>query len=890
MQLKDYQTATLAALDRFLTRSLATGPADAFAHEVAHQADLARLEGRAFTPQSYEPLAALPHVPYVCLRLPTGGGKTLLAAECIGIAASRYLRRPYPLTLWFVTSDAIKTQTLAALADPRHPYRARLDAKFGGRVRVFDIAAFETLRPADIARSACIVVSTIQAFRVADTSGRKVYAHHEELEPHFASLPMAGMEVVSDAEAAGNDMLTAGAVKFSFANLMFHHRPLMIVDEAHNAVSGLTADVQARIRPAAIIEFTATPKGRNNILHSVTASALKAEEMIKLPIRVRPHDDWREAVRATVATRNMLEEKAKGDAQHIRPVALYQAQAKNGHPTVDELRKYLVDEALAPPAWIKVATGDQRELDGVNLSDPGEQTRHVITVQALREGWDCPSAYVLCATQSLASATAVEQILGRVLRMPYATRRKDAALNVAYAHVSEPSFAVAAERLRDTLIDMGFTDEEVRESLRPRGVEVDAQGTLFDPDPVAPRPVLQFTVPDSADARARLNGMQDEGVDYIPQPDGTLKVGVRGDLTDAVAAVAQDMVPVAERPTFDAAVAQHRARVDAARSPADKGAVIEVPLLLVAMAGEVFIADTDAIMEHTEWSLSKHAARLSETELTFRRDENIIEVDIESERLVYSQTTQAQPVLSGLGAPADADLEATLVQWLVRECRTMDHSEAELRAWIVAVVADLLTRRDMHIRTLLDWQHQIAARLRWKLSEIRGIERSQARQTALFGPGAMPTSNPSATVRFDANIYATVPTRSTGAIRFRKHLLGPDRVPLFDGDPRGDEFQCAVAIDGLDEVAVWIRNVSRHQDSFWLPRLEARFFPDFVAKLQDGRILVVEYKGAHLVGAPEAREKAMLGTLWARTTGNLFVMVEKAKHGLDPAGQLRAAL
>ncbi|MGX0905453.1 hypothetical protein ACSSV8_004053 [Roseovarius sp. MBR-79] len=98
MQLKNYQTATLAALDRFLTRSLATGPADAFGHEAAHQADLARLEGRVFAPQTYKPLTGLPDVPYVCLRLPTGGGKTLLAAECIGIAASRYLRRPYPLT------------------------------------------------------------------------------------------------------------------------------------------------------------------------------------------------------------------------------------------------------------------------------------------------------------------------------------------------------------------------------------------------------------------------------------------------------------------------------------------------------------------------------------------------------------------------------------------------------------------------------------------------------------------------------------------------------------------------------------------------------------------------------------------------------------------------
>ena len=327
------------------------------------------------------------------------------------------------------------------------------------------LAAGRCLRPQDLARSACVVVSTIQAFRVANTTGRKVYSHHEELEPHFSGVPTDGMEVVSHEEAAENDMLTEGAVKFSFANLLYHQRPLMIVDEAHNAVSGLTREVQARIRPAAIVEFTATPRGRNNILHSVTASALKDEEMIKLPIRVRPHDDWREAVTGAVATRNMLEEKAKRDRDHIRPVVLYQAQARNGHPTVAELKKYLIEEKLIPEDRIKIATGEQRELDGVNLRDPAEQTRHVITVDALKEGWDCSFAYVFCSLASIRSGGAVEQLLGRVLRMPSATRRSSEELNRAYAHVSERNFFEAAEGLKDRLTQMGFDERTALEAI-----------------------------------------------------------------------------------------------------------------------------------------------------------------------------------------------------------------------------------------------------------------------------------------------------------------------------------------------------------------------------------------------------------------------------------------
>ncbi|SIO30752.1 hypothetical protein [Vannielia litorea] len=636
--------------------------------------------------------------------------------------------------------------------------------------------------------------------------------------------------------------------------------------------------------------YTATPRGMQNILHSVTATALKDEEMIKLPIRVRPHSDWREAVNATCATRNMLEEKAKADKDHIRPIALYQAQARNGHPTVQELKAYLVENALAPEAWIKVATGEQRELDGVNLRDPAEQTRHVITVQALKEGWDCPSAYVLCATQRLSAATAVEQLLGRVLRMPYAERRKDAALNVAYAHVSEPSFHEAADRLRDKLIDMGFTDEEVRASLKPRGVAEDAQGNLFDPDEVAPKPVLQFTVPDTPEARAALNQFQDEGADYIAQDDGTLKVGVRGELTPVVLAAAEALVPEEARPGLKLAVEKHRARVEATRSAADRGAVIEVPLLLVEMEGETFEAETDRIMERIDWSLTKHAARLTEEELSFRRDENVVEIDLQGDKLVYTQTSREQPILRGLDAPPDAEQEAHLVAWLERECRTQHVTPDELRPWISAVVADLLTRRDIHIRTLIEWQHQIAARLRWKLDEILTLERVQARQTALFSEDAAPRSDPSQAVRFDASIYSAVPTRSTGAVRLDKHLLGPDRVPLLDSDVGGDEFTCAVELNALSEVEVWVRNVSRHPASFWLPRLNHRYYPDFIARLRDGRIFVVEYKGKHLVTAAEAREKNILGKLWAQTTGNVYLMVEKVKHGLGPGEQMHAAI
>ncbi len=246
------------------------------------------------------------------------------------------------------------------MKDTGHPYRQALNDTFAGRVRVFDIADFTQVRPHDLRDQCCIVVGTIQTLRVLSTDGRKVYAHNEELEPHFSALSerVTGLETLPD-----------GGVKFSFANLMHLHQPLMIVDEAHNAVTGLTREMQKRVNPAAIIEFSATPRSRSNILYSVSAQELKREQMIKLPIILSEHYSWQNAVSGAIAARTSLAEKAWDDPGHIRPIVLFQAQPKNHKVTVEVLKEHLIEVERVPEDKIIVATGEQRELDGVDLFD-----------------------------------------------------------------------------------------------------------------------------------------------------------------------------------------------------------------------------------------------------------------------------------------------------------------------------------------------------------------------------------------------------------------------------------------------------------------------------------------------------------------------------------------
>ena len=868
MELKPYQEETLAVLRRFLEEARLAGPAAAYERIVREPEQAARLGRYA---GAYAPLEGLPGAPYACLRLPTGGGKTILAAHAVAVARDAWIEKEHPLVLWLVPTNTIRRQTAEALKNPRHPYRRALDAAFDGRVRVFDIADFTRIRPQDLRDACCIAVGTIQTLRVKSTEGRRVYAHNEDMEPHFSG-PGAG--------APGLERREGGGAKYSFANLLHLHRPLMIVDEAHNAVTGLTREMQARVNPCAVIEFTATPRLKSNILHSASAQELKRAEMIKLPIALAEHDVWESAVSAAVAARAKLAEKAKGDRRYIRPVTLFQAQPKNREVTVQALKKHLVETERVPEERIAVATGVQRALDGIDLFDPACPIEHVITVEALKEGWDCAFAYVFCSVSNIGGATDVEQLLGRVLRMPYAERRADPALNKAYAFVCEPSFGAAARALVDKLVTMGFEEGEARDSIEQ--VALDEGGGLF-PRPERPRPVFRHAVAAPEGALPALAKALPEGAEARADG-GAVEVTVAGWPSDAAEKAITAALPAAERAGFTAAVTAFR-RAEAHRfSPAERGERLALPALAAVVQGELQPADTELFMENHDWSLAGHSFRLDDS-FAIRETARGFEIDLKGGSVTYAQ------IGAEARLPLDAEVEGwtaeTLALWLDRKVRTPDIAQGDLLAWLTSLVADLTGRRGMPLPALMRGKSRLEGAVRGALDRIRRKERESCWQRHLLAPEARPELSFKHAFAFRDGMYAGEPLYS-GRWRPTRHFLGPDRVPAFDGADDGEEAQCAQALDGLPGLRHWIRNVARHPESFRLPTAAGWFYPDFAAQLEDGRLLAVEYKGAHLTDSPEAFEKRTIGALWERTGAGrcLFAMVEKDAAGKDARQQL----
>ena len=880
MELKEYQAQTLAALRRFFEEARVAGPKNAY-ESITREPEQAERLGRYAG--AYTPLARLPEVPYVCLRLPTGGGKTILAAHAVAIARDAWIEKDHPLVLWLVPSNTIRIQTVQALKNPRHPYRQALDESFSGRVRVFDVSDFTQLRPHDLRDHCCVVVGTIQTLRVTNTEGRKAYAHNEHLEPHFAGIP--------EAAAPGLERLADGGVKLSFANLLHLHRPLMIVDEAHNAVTGLTREMQARVNPCAIVEFTATPRDRkgrllNNILHSVSARELKAEAMIKLPILLSEHDTWQGAVSGAVAARASLAKSARDDPDYIRPLVLFQAQPKNQEVTVDALKKHLTELEGIAPERIAVATGDQRELDGIDLFDRACGIEYVITIEALKEGWDCSFAYVFCSVARIRSAVDVEQLLGRVLRMPYASRRRLPDLNRAYAFVSEPSFGASAQALADKLVAMGFEEDEARESIEPVQLDIGGSGTLFDDPHEEAAPSFRHVFDSNPGLVSALREWERDGVAVHEIDEGAVELTVAGrvdrDLEEAILGA----VPEPDRMEFATAVAEYRINLrDLPPPPAERGEALAAPRLMAAVQGELELADTDLFMEHHDWSLLDHSPRMDEHEFAIRETARSFEIDLDGHRIAYQFASEEEQL--ALNVEVEGWTPEALVLWLDRQVRQPDVRQGELIRWLRDLVGHLVDARGMHVSALMRGKFLLARKVRDRIEDVRRKEREAVYQRRLFAPEARVGVSFDHAFAFRPGMYRDQ-RRYRGRWRPRKHFLGADRVPAFDGVEDGEELRCAQAIDSLPGIRYWIRNVARHPASFWLPTAADRFYPDFVALLDDGRLLVVEYKGAHLAAGPETAEKRTVGALWERESGGrcLFLMAEREVEGMDVRRQL----
>lgn len=417
-------------------------------------------------------------LPCFCVKVPTGGGKTFLAVKIIDLINISYLKKQTGLVLWVVPTTQIYNQTLKSLRDREHPYRQHLDIASGGRTVILEKTAKFT--PEDVSDNLVVLLLMLPSasrknrdvLRIFRDSG--TFSEFFPSEDHVQQQEELLKRIPNLNTFEKENAFWGKQVKTSLGNTLRLLNPILIMDEGHKAYSKTAQETLHGFNPSIIIELSATPPKESNILIDITGVELNREEMIKFDLHIinKASPDWKDTLlsahnKLASLNKNALEYQAN-QGKYIRPICLIQAERtgkdQRGGKFIhsEDVREHLLEVIGVSPEEVAVKTSEKDELKQVDdvggLMSPNCKIRYIITKQALQEGWDCAFAYVLCVLTNPGSKTAMTQLVGRILRQPYAKKTQIPELDESYVFCYQQKGADLLKDIRNGFRGEGLGD------------------------------------------------------------------------------------------------------------------------------------------------------------------------------------------------------------------------------------------------------------------------------------------------------------------------------------------------------------------------------------------------------------------------------------------------
>ena len=863
MELKNYQKCVISDLNRYCEWLNETGSVSAAYKSFWAEKNV--IVGLDRIPPYKNTVENTPHV---CFKVPTGGGKTFLACNALKTIFDNLPEKKAKLVIWLVPSEAILSQTLETLSSPSHPYRQKIEADFNGRVQIYgkqQVLDGQQFDPTTVNEQLSIVVMSFDSFRSERKEGRKVYQENGNLQPFskFISTPETLVKDVDD---------TALIQVFNQLS------PVVIVDESHHTASKLSVEMLKNLNPCFILDLTATPRANSNIISYVDAVQLKAEHMVKLPVIVYNRDSQAEVLMDTIDLRDKLEEIASTEYQnggkYIRPIALFQAQPKGKEDatTFEKLRAELVDAGI-PAKHIAIRTADVNELKNVDLLSPDCPVRYIITVNALKEGWDCPFAYILASLANKTSQVDVEQILGRILRLPYTAEHRAKSLNMSYVLTSSNDFNDTVQQIIRGLNSAGFSDRDYRlaEPVEPvKPAPVPEQLPIIEPE--APQEDFAGLDGKSIGAELQRRRESENSPESAPKADSMLaeaqqagdayNQAVQGADNDPFAAV----LPweVRDKVNTFPIIPQYRGSVDG----------LLIPQFFQVIPQSLF-TNGDKVLLSKEQLADGFTLKGKAYDIDFdAADDEIVKVDVASGRSVpraYQMEAADQRYFKEYFSNLPSESR-------VRQCKDMMIHQldklnmvdgGDLRAYVNLIV-DGMDREQL--AAMEKAPLGFAAKIRAKIESL--LEQHYKETFFTWLDRGKIVCEPS--YRLPSAIH---PTSSTA-------IYGKS---LYEAEEGMNELEQELVkrLTAIPNVLWWHRNIARHGFA-----INGYFnhYPDIMIMTQSGKIILAETKGDHLKN-DDSQEKIELGAAWRNAAGNryryymVFQDEENLPHGAVSMGQ-----
>lgn len=834
-------------------------------------------------------------VPNITIKVPTAGGKTYIACRALKHIFQIYSENKPKVVVWFVPSDPILKQTYNNLRNPNHPYRHALDIDFANRVNVVNKESAlvgENIHPTQLKENLTILVLSVQSFASNNKDGRKARRENENLAEHVSSYTYS-------------DKMLTNADETSLLQVIAQLNPVMVIDESHNFESSeLRIDLKKEINPSFIFNLTATPKENSNIISFVDAMQLKMGNMVKLPVIVYNHKTTTDVIANAIALQRSLESKAKKQQEeggkYIRPIVLFQAQPKiaDDNITFEKIKEKLIEGGI-PEEQVKIKTANKDEIKNINLMSESCEVRYIITVNALKEGWDCPFAYILASLANKSSKIDVEQILGRVLRLPYTKKQSEELLNLSYVFTCSADFQDTLSRIVESLNNAGFSKRDFRvanssqENTSESSIDNEEPNSFFQPSLFTTSPTESIPpIPKQTKPQNETDSTIEETVEtnISEIQTETIRQSVENSTKDNNEVLQSlESSAIQQSNDYNESIEKNDGEVDnpiaAATSmnnkykikPVFESAAQEIRLPIFVQKTENFsVFGTESVFSRIEKSdlLEGIDLSLEDHKIDFTRSVAEVEqIDLASD---YADGTDSVPVHKQLNMKQLEYLKKQLLTippegkkkqlagTIASKLNIQEVSDKMLTQYIYDCIQNM---DNDAIDDLITFQLQTIDTIKTKINTILDNYRYNTFKDWLdLGK-----------IRFAEEEVYTMPKQIT----LLNKMIGIAKG-LYKEEEKVNDFESKVisAISNEDNVYFWHRNQERGKGFFINGFIN--HYPDFIVKLKSGQTLLIETKGDDRDNSDSAR-KLELGTAWANKAGSQYryymVFDKKAMDG-----------
>jgi type III restriction enzyme len=810
----------------------------------------------------------VPNAVHLSVKVPTAGGKTFIACNALKTIFDALPQDKIKAVVWLVPWSNLLDQTIKNLSDPEHPYCQKLNSLFNNRVSVYekkDLLQGAGFNPSVVKEQLSIMVMNFASIRAKNKDDRKIFEQNGSLAV-FAQTYKNREHVLAETDET------------ALINVIRSINPVLVVDESHNAESPLSVEMLQNLNPSFILDLTATPKENANVISLVSAMELKKENMVKLPVIVYNHKNTESVIESAIHLRKKLEAEAKNleakGGKYIRPIVLFQAQSKGKEErvTFDKIREQLIKIGI-PEGEITIKTAGINELKDIDLLDRACQVRYIITINALKEGWDCPFAYILASLSDRSSEVDVTQILGRVLRQPYVMKHNSKMLNVSYVITASPKFNETLQNIVAALQESGFSEKDYRgKDMMPEE----------DKDPVPGKAGSNKSKTDKNEQSEFIFDLKKISIEKTKQDTivPELEEIVERESVEIQKRISEQVINYSSHHYYSEVgiktkfYTMRETVADAAKKLLLPKFVIEVPNMETFDLGngDTVLLDRANLLKGFKLADKSHEISFGEinSELYRVDAENTRKGDYKMSVSKLDSIFQEEVTEYILSKPKEGQVK-DIMHRVVKQIGDMyPIPDSDIKKYVSRILEDMSNEQ---LRDFLQHSLIYSELIKQKIKELADThaERIFNEWRTVGKIKAEPAW------KFEETI---IPTRAGADIS--------NSLYVHEGEMNGLEEEFIRRVAGYPNIAFWHRNLGRGK-GFFLNGYKSDHYPDFIIVTKKKKIILVETKGSDRDNS-DSEAKLRLGQAWMRLAGPDYeYMMVFDKNAIDGAYNLDKA-